>query len=309
MATNFYGGISVSGGGVGALDRIDGALLQDADGAIIIESTSNILYIYTLNASIGDGNSPPQDEVIPSLVAPDSNYGLKRWQLCGMFLGNTFTDNRILRADGTGKVQNSAATIDDNGDVTGVRNFTNTGTMQVGSTLKLTGSGGNLEHNQAAPSGTVVLGYNGYFYATKVFNPVYADYVDWFYAKQHILIQPGKCYYETGEGLWMCDQRMQRGVIGMCSDTYGMAVGMDHGRVQVPIAVAGRVLAIVDREYPPGTPLTNNDNGDLTAMTVDESRQYPERIIAIYMYKERNQAWGPEGAKINVFDRHWVKVR
>lgn len=76
MANNFYGAIGLIGGGTGSLDAIDGALLGDGDGALVIDATNDKVYTYTLNSIIGGSESSP------SLIEPDSNAGTKRWVLC-----------------------------------------------------------------------------------------------------------------------------------------------------------------------------------------------------------------------------------
>lgn len=75
MANNFYGGIALTGGAEGALDRIDGAILNDGDGAMVIDSSNDKVYFYTLNASSGAAESSPDT------ISPDSNAGNKRWIL------------------------------------------------------------------------------------------------------------------------------------------------------------------------------------------------------------------------------------
>lgn len=75
MASNFYGAIALTGGAEGALDRIDGALLSDADGSICIDATNDKVYFHTLNSSSGAGESSPD------IIVPDSNAGTKRWIL------------------------------------------------------------------------------------------------------------------------------------------------------------------------------------------------------------------------------------
>jgi len=149
------------------------------------------------------------------------------------------------------------------------------------------------------------LNYDGYFYATRVYNAVYNDIAD-FQTLDDLLI-PGKCYYDTEDGAKICDERCQESVIGIASDTYGFGVGQNDLK-QVPIAIAGWTLAYVDRIYVPGTPLTNNQNGDLTKITQEEKRDYPERIVAIYKRKETQDMIGNK-IKIAVNGRHWVKVK
>jgi len=69
----FYPASSLTGGGTGALDAIDGALLEDGDRAIVI-ATSQV-YFYYLDADSGAAESSP------GTIAPDTNAGDKRWIL------------------------------------------------------------------------------------------------------------------------------------------------------------------------------------------------------------------------------------
>lgn len=73
MANFFYGALSLTGGGTGALDSIDGDSLNDNDGAMVL--TSTYAYMYRLNASSGASESSPD------VISPDSNAGDKRWIL------------------------------------------------------------------------------------------------------------------------------------------------------------------------------------------------------------------------------------
>ncbi len=166
-------------------------------------------------------------------------------------------------------------------------------------------SAGNLEYNQSSPSGTAVLGYNGYFYATRVYNAVYNDYAD--FQPLNGKLEYGKCYVQGKDGLELSSTRGQKGVMGIASDTYGQAVGIEEGTPQVPIAVSGWVLAYVDAEYEPGDPLTCTEDGYLTKMTREEVREYPERIVAIYSRPETSEKWSK--FNIDVDGRHWVKVK
>lgn len=63
------------GGAFGDLDSIDGNLLADADGAVVIDPATSLHYHYTLNAGSGAAES------VPDIIAPDVNPGTKRWIL------------------------------------------------------------------------------------------------------------------------------------------------------------------------------------------------------------------------------------
>ncbi len=140
-----------------------------------------------------------------------------------------------------------------------------------------------------------------------VWNALWNDYADFQQLKGELI--PGKCYVDTYEGAEICSSRCQLSVIGIASDTFGMVVGSGRFEREVPIAVSGWVLAYVDKKYPSGTPLTNNENGDLTEITLEEKRDFPERIVAIYKKPETSEHFGGEGRIIQVDNRHWVKVK
>lgn len=79
---NFYGSTVLTGGGVGALDKLDGSILNDKDGAIVI--TESAIYPFHLDVDSGAGENSPL------VISPDANAGAKRWLLKkGVFAGLT----------------------------------------------------------------------------------------------------------------------------------------------------------------------------------------------------------------------------
>lgn len=144
--------------------------------------------------------------------------------------------------------------------------------------------------------------------ADRVWNAVWNDIADFQLLADKL--EYGRCYMDTKDGAKICTHRCQMSVIGIASDTFGFGVGNGANvNREVPIAVAGWVLAYVDEEYECGTVLTNDEFGGLTAMTRSEKLEYPERIVAIYKRKEMDEFWGPDNLKIPVNGRHWVKVK
>ncbi len=146
------------------------------------------------------------------------------------------------------------------------------------------------------------------FKASKIWGAVWNDYAD--FQKLNDQLIYGKAYYDTAEGAKICTQRCQMAVMGLATNTFGLSVGSgaNYG-LEVPIAVAGWALAFVDKEYPCGTPLTNDENGNLTEMTMQEKQNYPERMVATYKKKEYDQFFGPKETQVEVNGRHWVKVK
>lgn len=81
FAASFYPATAINGGGTGALDKIDGAGLSNADVAIVVLENDgtygNALLVYVLDADSGAAESSP------SIISPDTNPGTKRWELAG----------------------------------------------------------------------------------------------------------------------------------------------------------------------------------------------------------------------------------
>lgn len=73
MSKNYLALAALIGGGIGALDRIDGALLNDGDAAQV--TIAGGVYNYHLNAASGAAENSPY------VIAPDTNPGTKRWVL------------------------------------------------------------------------------------------------------------------------------------------------------------------------------------------------------------------------------------
>ena len=144
------------------------------------------------------------------------------------------------------------------------------------------------------------------FIALKLWNMVWNDVADFRKLNDELIY--GKCYYDTTNGAKICDTQCQKSVIGIASNTFGQGLGF-IGAKSVPIAISGWVLAFVDKEYEIGTPLTNDENGDLTEITFEEKKWYPERLVAIYRNKEVNILWGPKDKEIEVNNRYWVKIK
>lgn len=97
---NVHGAVSLTGGGQGALDAIDGAGLDDLDAAVVI--MLNKFFLYSLDADSATAESSPE------IISPDANAGDKRWILSKVTnsLEDLTTDiwaqqfNNLLKAGG-----------------------------------------------------------------------------------------------------------------------------------------------------------------------------------------------------------------
>lgn len=184
---------------------------------------------------------------------------------------------------------------------------------QSNATLQMTndgkvkiGNSGTLASYASAPtlSGTNILGYDGYLYANKVYNSVWNDLADFRKLAEGQKKEPGKVYVSTENGLVQATKRAQKGVAGVCSDSYGFALGGDdNDKSKAPIAISGWVLAYVDKKYEIGTALVSAPNGVLTKASWLEKLLYPERVVGTVEISPK------EYNKVKVDGRYWVKVK
>jgi len=101
MANYIFGAGTLTGGGANALDAIDGNDLNSNDMAVAITATG--VFFYILNASC----SVPEHS--PSVIAPDSNPGTKRWILKGA-TGNAATTTSTTTSSTTTSSTTSTTT-------------------------------------------------------------------------------------------------------------------------------------------------------------------------------------------------------
>lgn len=183
------------------------------------------------------------------------------------------------------------------GNVSGITKFTNT----TDSTAPQNGA--------VVISGGLGVGKN--IYADAVYNAVWNDLADCIPVDDACKVEPGYCYCFDGERYYKSTRYLDKGIIGINSDTYGINMGHKPGvNNQMDIAVAGFVLAYVDKEYEPGTPLTCTENGYLTEIKREDKIEYPERVVATYWKSEPKEYWGSSNSNrlVEVHGRKWVKV-
>lgn len=113
----------------------------------------------------------------------------------------------------------------------------------------------------AAPTSTTVGKFDGYFYATRVYNAVWNDYAELFESSEDIEV--GHIAYANDDGLVMSKGSPNR-AIGVISDCWGHLIGGngnpdsdDH----VPIALSGRVPIEVRGEVNVGDMIAACDDG------------------------------------------------
>ena len=229
-----------------------------------------------------------------------------------------------------GKTNDYITTL--NTDTVTVTNLTGTGDNSTlnAKTINAVGSDGSVTMKYVPQYGTIIAGNNntqapykgfligdpnteadkntglyvsGHLYAHKVHNAVWNDLAD----AIEIDVKPeyGYVYCFDGEHYSKSSKYCQKGVIGIHSDTAGMIMGEKGSENELNCAVAGFVLAHVDKVYSSGTPLTTGKNGVLTKMKKKDLILHPDRLVANFWKAEVGEKWN--GVEVN--NRCWVKVR
>ena len=179
-------------------------------------------------------------------------------------------------------------------------------------TQTITFNGGTV--NSGSTSGALTVSTGGIYAKsgiksdTGVYNAVWNDLADCIPVDDECKVEPGYCYCFDGEKYYKSTKYLDEGIVGIDSDTYGMNMGRKPGLNQMDVAVAGFVLAYVDKEYKPGTPLTCTEDGYLTEIKKEDKIEYPERIVATYWKSEPADEWGSDSRRVKVNGRKWVKV-
>ena len=73
MASKCWFRTSLTGGDIGALDAIDGNLISESDGAIVITEYYYYVYYCDIDSSV--------EESAPDYILPDENSNGKYWKL------------------------------------------------------------------------------------------------------------------------------------------------------------------------------------------------------------------------------------
>lgn len=217
-------------------------------------------------------------------------------------------------------------------ELTGTQtNFTLTSGFIISSGVKINGSIPTTLLNNSFPVGTeldsdisanISLYTSNHIFASgRVFNAVYNDIAEFRQLQTGNNIQYGRCYVQTENGIRLSNDRLEDGIIGICSDTYGQVLGLPDLN-SAPIALAGYVLAYISdgirnilkdkdlKSIKIGTPLTSGPDGTLTIMTKSEIINNPDKIVAKYIGSNANSYLRSscQDTLKNIENRHWVKV-
>ena len=213
--------------------------------------------------------------------------------------GAAGTVDQIAKFDTSTTVADSSILEDGSGNVEVVTAVKVTGTTKVAN---------SLYSGTADPTATTRLNYDGYLFASKIYNSVYNDYADfWGVLPEGEEPMPGKVYVSQGNrGITRAFKRADKSALGVCSDTFGFATGESVG--EVPLSVAGFVLAYVDKVYKRGALLVNNKHGDLVKARIWERHKAIAKFVSTETRKSIVLSDGEEKLLLKVNGRSWVKA-
>lgn len=281
-----------------AASKVSGTLaannIPNLDAAKITSGTINVSRLPEFKAGNNVTITPDtaNNKITFASSYVDTTYTFKEGATNGAFTvtpsGGTPQSVAIHGLGSAAYSESSAYLSSAGGVVSGATNFTDTTPSSDIATGAVTISGG--------------LGVTGHIYAGAVHNAVWNDLVDCMEVPEDISLEYGYCYSWEGDNV-IKSSRSSKNCIGIHSNTAGFVMGEKKTKT-IQAAVAGFVLAYVDKLYPEGTPLTWGDDGVLTKCSSLKRILHPERVIATFYREEKKEKWHD----LPVLGRHWVKV-
>ena len=221
--------------------------------------------------------------------------------------------------NGTIDLNSKTLTVTSNSTITNTTSgstitLTGVGAIDATSMTLTTSSGASLNISNTLgntnPTSGTALACTGGISAAKVYNAVWNDLADSIEVPSDTELEYGYCYKYKDEKVYKTDKYADPNVLGIHSDTAGMVLGIKPSHIKcINLAVAGVVLAYVDKEYECGTALVATKEGKLTKANRATRLLHPERIVATYYKKEKEDLWGPKSNRIKVNGRSWVKIK
>lgn len=146
-----------------------------------------------------------------------------------------------------------------------------TGTVDFGVNLTCTGTSktaGAFYGGTVNPTNSTRINYDGYLYATRVYNAYMADYAEVYsindrYEPGMVVVIDGNSKSEVSISYMECDSC----VFGVVTDNYAFCIGGEPDDTHAPIALMGKVPVLVDGNCNKGDYLiTSNKRGHAKAV-------------------------------------------
>lgn len=154
--------------------------------------------------------------------------------------------------------------------------------IEVGRPADVADCDSNFHYDSVSPTGTTRLNYNGYFYATRVYNAVYNDFAEYF-EKGDKTVEPGDvvvCSDENDNEYVKSNGAYNNLVVGVCSDSYGHILGGEGKESDddnfIPLGLSGRVRVKVIGDIKKGDLLVTSD---IPGVAMKSDKYVPGTVI------------------------------
>ena len=144
----------------------------------------------------------------------------------------------------------------------------------------LTQSLGKFYYGDTDPTGTQRLNYDGYLYATRVYNNLWGDLAEYFPQYHNKQELPGRIYSNSyGNAILTC-KKADKNILGVCSDTAGFILHEKYKENGVCIGLSGTIIVCVtNSKIKKGDFLVSNKYGYAKKATIFNKIFKPEAII------------------------------
>jgi hypothetical protein len=123
------------------------------------------------------------------------------------------------------------------------------------------GAAGTWDTSATAPDQTTRLNWNGYLYATRVYNAIYNDLAEFMDKKEGDNSYPGDVLVQTEYGLVKSFKKADKAVVGVYSDSFGYALGAENKDKKYPVGLSGVVFVKVKEVLEIGDLLVSGKDG------------------------------------------------
>jgi len=307
---NSHLGLRVKGGGfIGKNLRVEGSLYSNG----IISGNINSLNMLNQNNSVYIANNEVSQS--QSVIV-----GIDATKTGSNAAANIAIGYQVLKEDTLGSYntavgyQSGIKITEGNGNVllganTDTYAATDSNSIAIGRNVIGKGSNTAVIGNSSVKNIYLSSNEGADVWMGKGHNAVWNDLADCIQVPEDTDLEPGYCYCFDGEKYYKSSKYLDGGFMGVHSDTAGIYMGSKKEGKELNAAVAGFVLAYVDKEYKPGTPLTCTKDGKMTYIKMIDRILHPHKIIATFWKKETAEEWGSDSEKVKVNNRMWVKIK
>lgn len=176
-------------------------------------------------------------------------------------------------SEGAAYSEDNVVRLSTNGLTTGRLNVNNYAYMNS----RLYVGDGYFAENNTSPGNSGTVGFNGDFYAYRVYNAVWNDLAECWDKDNNHRFYPGLVVVQTESGIRPAKKRAEKGSIGIISASYGYLLGAEgfdsndfDNSKSLPIAISGRVETIYSKKLTIGDEVVASKTGGVVKANLFE---------------------------------------